>query len=351
MRQKEDKAQNNEDLSPEKHLEISVGSTDTSLFSAKTRSRVHFDITKSPNMPVAQGTRRKRGMVDGEVELRSSPPGTRKTLRSKGSVKVDSIAEDDINDPPASLPPVRKTRGTKLTTAVEMASSPARRKQGAEVAADAESSSVVLSKRRQGVTAKTNAEELSPPRTRRGGTITTGSELSSPPKRQRAAIVTVDAKPLPPRTRRRAIVSTEMEIPESPVTKKTRGKSTLKTAVTLPPVTTAVSLEDSFTTANKQLTAEASSSPAGKRQKRTKAVERPATKPARKLRGTKLSGEFCSICTGLEHMRIDEGYFDIISAQCWPYSGMSACGYQVVLLLLYIYGILMQMLSACSNWV
>jgi hypothetical protein len=296
MRQKEDKAQNNEDPSPEKHLEISVGSTDTSVFSARTLNRVCFDISKSPNMPVAQGTRRKRGVVDGEVELQSSPPGTRKTLRSKGSVKVESIAEDDINDPPVSLPPVRKTRGTKLTTAVEMASSPARRKRGAEVAADAESSSLVPSKRRQGVIAKTNTEESSPPRTRRGGTITAGSELSSPPKRQRA---------LPPRTRRRAIVSTEMEIPEFPVTKKTRGKSTLKTAVTLPPVATAVPLEDSFTFANKQLTAEASPSPAGKRRKRTKAVEQPATKPARKLRGTKLSGEFCSMCTGLDHMRID----------------------------------------------
>jgi hypothetical protein len=105
---------------------------------------------------------------------------------------------------------------------------------------------------------------------------------------------------LPPRTRRRAIVSTETEVPESPVTKETRGKSTLKTAIASPPVATAMPLEDSFTSANKQLTAKA-----GKRRKRTKTVEQPATKPARKLRGTKLSGEFCGISIGLEHTRID----------------------------------------------
>lgn len=298
-RQKENKAQNNEDLPPEKHLERSVGSTDTSRSSARARNRVNFDVPKSPDIPVAQVTRRKRGVVDAEAQLRSSPPGTRKTLRSKGSVKVESVAKEDINDPPVSSPPVRKTRGTKLTSAVEMASSPARRKKGAKVAADAESSPVP-SKRRHGVIAQTNTEELSPPRTRRGGTVTIGSELSSLPKRQ-----TVDAKPLPPRTRRRGIVSTETEIPESPVTKKTRGKLTRKTAVTSPPVATSVSLEDSFTSADKQLTTKASSSPAGKRRKQTKAVEQPATKPARKLRGTKLSGEFCGICMGLEHTRID----------------------------------------------
>lgn len=243
-------------------------------------------------------------MVDAAVQLRSSPPGTRKSLRSKGSVKGESIAKEDINDPSVSLPPVRKTRGTKLTSAVEVASSPARRKRGAKVAADAESSPIPP-KRRHGVIAQSNTEESSPPRTRRGGTVTTGSELSSSPKRQQAVIVTVNAKPLPPRTRRCAIFSAEMEIPESPVTKKNRGKLTLKTAVTSLPFATAMPQEDSFTSADKQLTSEASLSPAGKRRKQTKAVEQPATKPVRKLRGTKLSGEFSGICIGLEHMRID----------------------------------------------
>ncbi|PNF39680.1 hypothetical protein B7P43_G05627 [Cryptotermes secundus] len=286
-RQKENKAQNKEDLSPEKHLDMSVESTDTSLSSARAQNRVHFGIPNSPDIPVAQFTRKKRGVVDAAVQQRSSPPGTRKTLRSKGSVKGESIAKEDINDQSVSLPAVRKTRGTKLTSAVEVASSPARRKRGAKVAADAESSPVP-SKRRHGVIAQSNTEESSPPRTRRG-TVTTGSELSSSPKRQQAVIVTMNAKPLPPRTRSRAIVSTETEIPESPVTKKTRSKLTLKTAVTSPPVATAVPQEDSFTSANKQLTSEVSPSPAGKRRKQTKAVEQSATKPARKLRGTKLS--------------------------------------------------------------
>jgi hypothetical protein len=210
-------------------------------------------------MPGPQVRRRKRGVVGGEVELPSSPPGTKKTLRSKVNVEVGSVVKEDLNDPPVSSPSVRKTRGTKLISAVDVASTP-RRKRGA----DAESSPVP-SRRRQPVT------------------------------------VTADDKPLPPRRQGRADISAETDILESAVTKRTRGK---KSAVkSLHPIATAVS-EDASASANKQPTAEASPSTAGKRQKQgSKAVEQPASRPARKLRGTKLPGEFCAICKciGSEH--------------------------------------------------
>jgi hypothetical protein len=260
-RQTENKVQDN-GLSPEKHLEISVGPTDTALSSVRTRGRVRFDISDNPDMPGPQVRRRKQGVVGGEVELLSSPPRTRKRLRSKVNVEVGSVVKEDLNDPSVSSPPVRKTRGTKLTSAVDVASSP-RRKRGA----DAESSPVP-SKRRPGVTAKSDTYSR---------------------RRRRAVAVTAD-KPLPPRRQGRAVVSTETDIPESAVTKRTRGKSAVKN---LRPIATAVS-EDS----------EASPLTAGKRQKQgSKAVEQPASRPARKLRGTKLPGEFCAVCKciGLEH--------------------------------------------------
>jgi hypothetical protein len=279
-REKEHEVQSN-GLSPEKYVKISVGSADTPPYSVRTRNRVRIDVSNNPDTPVPQVRTRKRGQVDVEVELRSSPLGTRNTLRSKGNVGVESVVKENVNDSSVFLPSVRKTRGTKLAPAVEILSCPASRKRGAEGAVDAKSSPV-SSRRQQGATAKTKTVE------------------SSPTSRRQVAAVTADDKPLPPRRKRHAIVPTETVISESPVTRKTRGKSTLKSVVTSPPAATAVPLEDSFTSANKQLTAKASPLTAGKRQKRgTEAVEQPIPKPARKLRGAKLPGEFYDMYAAL----------------------------------------------------
>lgn len=252
-------------------------------------------------------------MATAEVKLPSPPPETRKTLRSKRNlVKTESAtafekAKEDTSDLHVSSPPVRKTRGKKLTSAVEISLSAARRMQQDEIAADTDSvfplkrkrctrvtvevESPLLSKRQRGTNAETGKEKLFPAKSKQRGTVNTGSELSSPPKVHQGSIVIVDTIPSFPRRRRGMPVPAEVEIPQSPVTRKTKGKLTVTAAVTSPVVST-VPVENQFSTTSKQSPTNSSPLPAAKRGKQeTKPVKPPSPVPARKLRGTKLSGE------------------------------------------------------------
>jgi hypothetical protein len=64
------------------------------------------------------------------------------------------------------------------------------------------------------------------------------------------------------------------------------------------------------------------------------------------LRGTKLSGEFCGISIGLEHTRIDR-IFCYFPSMLTILRHVSLCLSRsfVVTILIYIYGLLMRMLS------
>jgi hypothetical protein len=223
----------------------------------------------------------------------------------------ESSTQEDINDLSVSFRSVRKTRGRQLTSAGEISLSPTRRKQGTGVITDVEVSpllkkkrgitataeveSPLPSKRQQGNTAKISLDESTPPRKRRGGTVN-GSEHPSSPKRLHVTVTedtgdTVTAAALTSRRRRGAAVVTDIEILQSPVTKKTRGKLAVRSAVA--PTADTVPNEDLFSASDKQPATEESLSPPGKRRKRgTKPVEPLSPVPARKLRGIKLSSEF-----------------------------------------------------------
>jgi len=283
-----------EHVSPGRSLEISPGHIVTSV----TPRHVHFDIPNSLSTPGDEVTRGNNIATSVEVV---SPSRNRRTAKSKGSIKTEeSAAQKDTDHLAVSFPSVRTRRGRQLTSASEISSSPTTRKRGARVSADAEVSSLpkekqgitatapVRSKRQQNNTANVSVEELSP-RKRRGGTANTGS-----PKR--LATLTEDtgdmasSAALTSRRRRGAAVVTEVEILQLPVTKKTRGKlavrsTTAATASDMPS-------EDLFSTSDKQPREIDSPSPPGKRRQRgTKPVEPSSPLPARKLRGTKLSGE------------------------------------------------------------
>jgi len=300
---KNEKTGSVEDLSSGRNLEISPGHIVTSV---ATR-RVHWNIPNRP-IPGDKATRGKNIATNVEVE---PPSRSRKTAKSKGSIETEeSAAQKDTDHLAVSFPSVRRRRGRQLTSASEISFSPTTRKQGAVVSADAEVSSLpkqkqgitataklkspVRSKRQQSNTAKVSAEELSP-RKRRGGTANTGSGHSSSPKRLHVTVTedtgdTASVAVLTSRRRRGAAVVTAVEILQLPVTKKTRGKLAVRSAVA--PTASAMPSKDLFSASDKQPAETDSPSPPGKRRQRgTKPVEPSSPVPARKLRGTKLSGE------------------------------------------------------------
>ena len=228
-----------------------------------------------------------------------------------------SASQEDKNYISVRFPSGRKTRGRQLTSAVEIPLSPTARKQEAGVTADVEVTS--LPKQRRGITAtakvesplpskmqqvvaaKISAEESSSPRKRRGGTVNSGSKQSTPSKRLHVTVTedsgaTVTNAELTSRRRRRAAFVTEVEILQSPVTKKTRGKLAVRTAVE-PIVSTVPS--NLFSTSDKQPATEESPPHPGKRRKRTtKPVQSLSPVSARKLQGIQLTGEFHLIGLG-----------------------------------------------------
>jgi len=280
--------------------EISPGHTVTSV----TTRHMHFNIPKSLSTPRDKVTRGKNIETNVEVEL---PSRNRKNAKSKGSIKTEeSAVQKDTDYLAVSFPSVRTRRGRLLTSASEISSSPTTRNRGARVRADTEVSPIpkqkkgitatapLRSKRQQSHTAKVSVEELSP-RKRRGGATNTGSKLSSSPERLRATVTEdtgdmASSAALTSRRRRGAAVVTEVEILQLPVTKKTRGKLAVRS--TAAATASAMPSEDLFSTSDKQPTEIDSPSPPGKRRQRgTKAVEPSSPVAARKLRGTKLSGE------------------------------------------------------------
>jgi hypothetical protein len=305
------KLKNAEDLSPGGHVEISAESTDTSLSSA----RVQFNVPSSPATPEAEVTRRKRGTTTADVKLPSTPPKTRKALRSNRNVaKTESAtafekAKENTSDLHVSSPPVRKTRSKKLASADEISSSPARRKEQEDVARDTDSfsplkrkrgttvtvevESLLPSRRQRGANANTGKEKLFPARRKQQSTENTGSELSSPPEVYQDTTVAVDTIQSPPRRRQRAPVPAKVETPQLPVTRKMRGKLAVTSAVASSSIVSSMPVESQlFSATSKQSPTNTSPLPAAKRGKQeAKLVKSPSPVPARKLRGKKLLGE------------------------------------------------------------
>jgi hypothetical protein len=300
---KNEKTEITEHVSPGRNLKISPGHIVTSV----TTRHMHFSISGS-RTPRDKVTRGKNVATNVEVV---SPSRNRKSAKSKGGIETEeSAAQKDTDHLAVSFSSVRTRRGRQLTSTSETSSSTTR-KRGARVSADAEVSSLpkqkqgitttakvkspVRSKRQQRNTAKVSVEELSP-RKRRGGTANTGSELSSSPKRLHATVTEdtgdmAGSAALTHRRRRRgAAVVTEVEILQLPVTKKTRGKLAVRS--TAAATSSAMPSEDLFSASDKQPEQIDSPSPPGKRRQRgTKPVEPSSPVPARKLRGTKSSGE------------------------------------------------------------
>lgn len=303
---KKEKVENTEDLSLGNYVELSTGSTDTSHAFGRSQRRVHFNIPYNLATPVVRVTRRKIGVATAEVELPCSPPETRKTLRSKrNAVKTEfEKAKEDTSDLLVSSS-VRKKRGKKLTSAVEISASPARRKQQTEVAADTESSSPLKrgqcntatvevqsplpSSRRQRNADTRTGKELVAAKGKRHGTVNTGFKLSSPPNVLQTTTVTVDTVLSPPRRRRRDPVAADVEIPQVPVTRKTRGK-TLTTAVSSSSSTVNVLPVENHS--SKLPAGNSSPLPATRRGKQErKAVDPPSPVFETKLQSTELLGE------------------------------------------------------------
>ncbi|XP_021938367.1 mucin-17-like isoform X3 [Zootermopsis nevadensis] len=292
-----EKVEDVEDPSPGRHVDILAGSSDKSLASGRSQNRVQSSVPSSPTTPVARVTRRKRGVATAEVKLPASPPETIKTLRSRRNVaKTESAtafekAKEDTSDVQVSSPPARRTRGKKLTSAVEISSL----KKKSCNADTVEVESPFPSKMQLGANVNTDKEEFFPARSKRKlyGSVNTGSELSSPLKVNESTSVIVDTIPSPPRRLRGAIVTTKVEIPQSPVTRKTRGKLTVTPAVTSSPDVSTVPVENQlFSTTSKQPPANSSPLSAVERGKQeTKPFKSPSPRPTRKLRGTKLSEE------------------------------------------------------------
>jgi hypothetical protein len=267
---------------------------------------MQWNIPNSPSTPGDKVTRRKNIATNVEVV---PPSRNRKTAKSKGSIETEeSAAQKDTDHLAVSFPSVRRRHGRQLTSASEISFSTRRRKQGAGVSADAEVSSLpkqkqgitatakvkslVRSKRQQSNTAKVSVEELSP-RKRRGGTANIGSEHS--PKRLHVPVTedtgdTASSAALTSRRRRGAAVVTEVDVLQLPVTRKTRGKLAVRIAVA--PTASAMPSEDLFSASDKQpAEIDSPSPPRNRRRRRTKPVEPTSPVAARKLRGTKLSGE------------------------------------------------------------
>jgi hypothetical protein len=259
---KNEKTGSTKDLSPGRNLEIPPGH----IVKPVATRRVHWNIPNRPSTPGHKVTRGKNVPTNVEVEL---PSRNRNTAKSKASTETEECAaQKDTDHLAGSCTSVRRRHGRQLTSASEI-SSPTRRKQGAGVRTDAEVSShpkqkwiitdtakvksPVPSKSQQGNTAKFSVEELSPRKRRRGGTAHTGSEHS--PKRTHVTVTedtgdTASSAASTSRRRRGAAVVTEVEIPQLPITKKTRGKLAVRSAVA--PTASAMPSEDLSSASDKQ---------------------------------------------------------------------------------------------------
>jgi hypothetical protein len=290
-RQKKGKTKSTKGVSPGRSLEISPGLTVTSVASRQVR----WNIPDSPPTPGNRVTRRRNVATTAEMELPSLPPRTRKTVKSKGVTMTEQSASQEDKNISVRFPSGRKTRGRQLTSAVEKPLSPTTRKQEAGVTADVEVTS--LPKQRRRITATAKVESPLPSKMQQGVAAKISAEESSSPRKRRGGTVNSSEQSTPSRRRRRVAFVTEVEILQTPVTKKTRGKLAVRTVVA--PTVSTVPSDDLFSVSDKQPATEESPPPPGKRRKRTtKPVESLSPVSARKLQGIQLTGEFHLI--GLE---------------------------------------------------